>query len=318
MMNIIIPGSFSPLTAAHIENVEAALDYAINVLGINESNIKVIIVPASRFYKKGSVYRSDMSQSVDMAYLSESLRIKIIENGLHFVKKRYQNVNYIVSTTEIDMANSSETNSVPGTGALLNELRNNNTISLNRDENLLLLGKDNILTLPWWSNPMQMIDISNIGILSRGDVSSSIDFPSSSKAYYNDDKNNIHSGTVCSKEQILISRPSIIQNIMSMPLINKTHNNDFSSSLLRKYIRFVGLNGDELTSSEIKELLYSIDLYAPELSVRLNLFRFLQEDRESLKIDIVRVLVDNVSEITEWLTYISYSELLEAYSICDK
>ena len=313
MMNIIIPGSYSPLTAAHIENVEAALEYVINVLGINESNIKVIIVPASRFYKKGSVYRPDMGQGVDMAYLSESLRIKIIENGLHFVKKRYKNVNYLVSTTEIDMANSSETNSVPGTGALLNELRKNNTISQNRDENLLLLGKDNILTLPWWSNPMQMMDISNIGILSRGDVSSSIVFPSSSKAYYNDDMNNIHSGTVCSKEQILISRPSIIQNIMSMPLIKKTHNNDFSSSLLRKYIRFVGLNGDELTSIELKELIYSIELYAPELSVRLNLSILLEEDQESLKVNTVKVVVENVVEITESLTYMSYRELLEAY-----
>jgi len=100
---------------------------------------------------------------------------------------------------------------------------------------------------------------------------------------------------------------------MSMPLIKKTHNNDFSSSLLRKYIRFVGLNGDELTSIELKELIYSIELYAPELSVRLNLSILLEEDQESLKVNTVKVVVENVVEITESLTYMSYRELLEAY-----
>ena len=300
---IIIPGSFSPFTNAHLQSIEAAVEYYIQ-LGYVNTNIRVIIVPVPDTYKKDStLLPKDRPPHSD--YLSESFRNSIIDRGLQSLRAKYRGIEFMLSTVE--QVNKPR---LDNTGLVLQEMSRLELISPNKDENISFVGIDNGLKVSTWGNPQLMFTHSNLGIINRQGEPRSNDYadlvfePSSSGMLASYKFKAVFNGLISvyygqkipiSLDQLKSERGELVtEHMQGMPVIPLKI--EFSSSLLRKYVR------RELT--EDKERLELITAINQLNTIGINLpleYSFKQ-------------LYDNIGTFIQYLTPATYDELRGQYN----
>jgi nicotinic acid mononucleotide adenylyltransferase len=295
---IIIPGSFSPLTNAHLEFIDAAVDY---YLKLGYINIKVIIVPVPDTYNKPSTLLPLDGSPPHPDYLSEVFRNYIIEKGLKLLRLKYKEITFILST--IEQCNKPN---LSNTGLVVEKMFSENIISQNKEDNILFLGTDNVLKVPTWGNPKLMFTYSNLGIITREGESTSNDY-ATLVPYQNEDSwvaeynfKEVFSGPISvyylptkeiTLEKLKSDRSTIVaENMQTMPIISLKI--EFSSSLLRKYVR------QELNNNDTSELINAINKLKPRDHP------FSPED-----------LYTNIKNYITYLTPATYDELINEYNI---
>jgi nicotinic acid mononucleotide adenylyltransferase len=300
-MCIIIPGSFSPFTNAHLQSIEAAFNHYIK---LGYTNIRVIIVPAPDTYRKDSTYLPTNGGSPHSDYLSEGFRNSIIEKGLESLREKYRGITFILSTVE-----QKNKPRLFNTGLVLQQMFNDRLISPNKNENITFVGTDNGLKVSTWGDPGLMFTHSNLGIINREGESKSNEYAelvfetsiSDMVASYKfkdrfDGLIPVYYGEKIpiSLDQLKIDRSSLVTtNMQRMPVIPLKI--EFSSSLLRKYVR------QELTEAERGELITAINQLKPSDVSTLSVEYPLTDLYESIKIFI------------PYLTPATYDELKSQY-----
>ena len=293
---IIIPGSFSPFTNAHLQSIVAAVEY---YLKLGYINITVIIVPVPDTYNKASTFLP-VGSSPDKDYLSEAFRNHIIEKGLVSLRSLYKGITFILSTVE-QVYKPSLTN----TGLVLEQMDKLELISPNKEDNNLFLGTDNVLKVTTWGNPQLMFNYSNLGIINREGEPTSNDYATltTNNGFASYQFKDEFSGQISvyypSPRKISLvdlkeDRHDIVERYMqAMSVIPLKI--EFSSSLLRKYVR------QELDDKMREELIIAINQLNPSGNPILP---------ENFSISD---LYDNIIEFISFLTPATFEELKKEY-----
>jgi len=298
---IIIPGSFSPFTNAHLQSIVSAVEHYLK-LGYVNTNITVIIVPVPDTYNKPSTLLLQKDGSPPHPdYLSEFFRNRIIERGLESLRTVYPDITFKLSTVEQDYKHV-----LSNTGLVVKKMHELGLISPNKEDNDLFLGTDNVLKVPTWGEPQLMFDHSNLGIINRKGESESNAYATlttnnrGASYQFNDGFSgaiSVYYGPTkeISLDQLKNKRGEIVTNYMqAMPVIPLKI--EFSSSLLRKYVR-----RQQLSDDERKELITAINQLNPSGTPILP---------ETYTID---QLYANIRIFIPYLTPATYEELIREY-----
>jgi nicotinic acid mononucleotide adenylyltransferase len=301
---IIIPGSFSPFTNAHLQSIEAAVKHYMK-LDYTNTNIRVIIVPVPDTYNKPSTFLpKDRPPHSD--YLSEGFRNSIIERGLQSLREKYGGITFMLSTVEQDNKPR-----LSNTGLVLQQMHTLGHISQNKDENITFVGTDNALKVSTWGDPQLMFTHSNLGIINREGESTSNDYadlvfkPSGSSMLasyqFKDESTKLISVYYGEKkpislDQLKSDRGELVtehmQGMLVIPL-----KIEFSSSLLRKYVR------QELTEDDDRlELIIAINQLNPSGRPILDSSFTIEE------------LYKHIQTFIPYLTPATYDELKSQYN----
>ena len=236
-------------------------------------------------------------------YLSEVFRNYIIEKGLKSLRLKYKDnkITFILST--IEQCNKPN---LSNTGLVVEKMYTENIISRNKVDNDLFLGTDNVLKVPTWGDPKLMFTYSNLGIITREGESTSNDYATlvpyqigdSWVAKYNfkdefDGPISVYyqPTNMITLEKLKSDRgTTVAENMQTMPIISLKI--EFSSSLLRKYVR------QELNDNDRSELINAINKLKPRDHP------FSPED-----------LYMNIKSYITYLTPATYDELINEYNI---
>lgn len=302
---IIIPGSFSPFTNAHLQFIEAAVEH-YQRLGYVNANIRVIIVPVPDTYNKPSTLLPKDRSPPHPDYLSEVFRNRIIEIGLESLRKqpKYEGITFMLSTVEQDYKPT-----LSNTGLVVQKMHELRLISPNKEDNDLFLGTDNVLKVPTWGDPQLMFTHSNLGIITREGEPTSNDYASLvgsqtrsgliASYQFKEEFNGLISVYYPPTKQITLAQLSSDRSLVTaymqaMPVISLKI--EFSSSLLRKYVR------RELTEVERLELITAINQLKPS-------------DVPSLPSSFtIEQLYTNILRFIPYLTPARYEELISEYA----
>jgi len=184
VFTVIIPGTFSPYTVAHLEALLGAIEWAKTGGSVNrtvsfnqETKVQIKIMPTSDRYSKEScqLVSADGNSIVNVHadYLSVKERLEIIaktvndpKNG---VKEKLNGTKIIVQLDATEIALAWKENRHIPTGKVIEFMKQIGSISNNKEKTLILYGEDNIKGMWGWGEPL-VFTLANLGVIYRPGV----------------------------------------------------------------------------------------------------------------------------------------------------